>query len=1143
MKSIQQSVNRGSKLPHENSDDAERYSDSEEREHTEDPEREESPEDFEKEAREAADDLERREAADRLANDASDELDEMESKSKEVEDHNDFERENEVDKEQSMDDELGHDLDEVRDDLHDKFVNDMERQLEEPSTKEVEGEETDEDGTSSEMTESSESYEDAGDGMAYAMETKSETEGHAQSDVENEAEHETQESTESSEPVDEKEESYEDKTTNRITKSEHGEEQEESEPRTTASTQEGEARSLSKTESDEAMEEPDSEPSVEESPDQEKSEAVETEEPEVHESTTEEEPASEIDEPQSEEQSDSPDFETESGEVSESEETSEYQQELTEYQDDLHEVSEHEEEAVESELSESEVSELEDQETPVETDESVGHELTEDATEDFTDRVEELLESFEEPGGDSDERFVVEALTGEKVRDRTLEPRSFFGESDEDDVEEEIRAWLRELFGELTEEERERFKELVRARLKTDEDLDALLKRHPSVKRSSDYKQKLRDARSYIKGKRSGPVPKLIRDLWALEVEREWTRTIGAVFQRRVRRQLDSKLKESQQLQVWTQERLDDLLAENEKLKQNKLFKDRYRNAISWIILMKRLRDGLVDTEPSADVLKELSKEFMVSSGSLRKWLKGEQKPMLIVQLERRLGIRSSPGGKQQPLVKPQSQTSYIEIEDYLDYLGAKGTLKRKVKKFLHAIISNTEKRVWFVEIPSEFSDVLAYINDNEIELERELSKGFREVRLKVLGDRLYVRNKTRDPFLWTDLLADELFYLERKWKRVTLGKMLGHLNLNNLKELSEIIRGLTEYGTGKHVPVGGLNADLQSKSKYLSGHNLGFVLEVLGLSISDVKQNINSLGKSYRGKWQIQNPLFPTGSELQTLLARLFAIIASDGHIDHRYSLSYCEENSERRLRVRELLNQIGEVWILDIHDPDRGDSLQLPPVLGRLMHKIGVPVGDKVIQGFGVPSFILDGSPELLAAYLEELIPEEGSVTYAVYGGLKILWGRTVVLHEERASKLYASPMRLSKNLIKFVKDNGDYEERRQCYRVSAGKLRRLKKSTDPDVARLATELDMIARANPSLLQTTEQKLCRKLGIKTGRHLCYVRFYTTSGRVSAHWEAHTSSQQDVERWWRIAPPNDVKKRARLDDYFLKKRDNDEVS
>ena len=47
----------------------------------------------------------------------------------------------------------------------------------------------------------------------------------------------------------------------------------------------------------------------------------------------------------------------------------------------------------------------------------------------------------------------------------------------------------------------------------------------------------------------------------------------------------------------------------------------------------------------------------------------------------------------------------------------------------------------------------------------------------------------------------------------------------------------------------------------------------------------------------------------------------------------------------------------------------------------------------------------------------------------------------------------------------------------------------------------------------------------------------------MSAHWEAHTSSKRDVERWWNIAPPNDVREQAILDRYFVNKEKNDEES
>jgi hypothetical protein len=171
-----------------------------------------------------------------------------------------------------------------------------------------------------------------------------------------------------------------------------------------------------------------------------------------------------------------------------------------------------------------------------------------------------------------------------------------------------------------------------------------------------------------------------------------------------------------------------------------------------------------------------------------------------------------------------------------------------------------------------------------------------------------------------------------------------------------------------------------------------------------DVKRKITRLGKSHSGKWQIKDPLFPTSLELQILLAQLYAIIASDGHI-HRNSfrLSYFEENPERRARVKMIISKLGNVWMRLHEDSERGDGLHLPSILGRLLHSIGMPDGDKVIQGITVPDFIMNGPPEVQIAYLQELIPEEGAVSYEVHGTLKIVWGRTVVHQDPRESKRY--------------------------------------------------------------------------------------------------------------------------------------------
>jgi hypothetical protein len=372
-------------------------------------------------------------------------------------------------------------------------------------------------------------------------------------------------------------------------------------------------------------------------------------------------------------------------------------------------------------------------------------------------------------------------------------------------------------------------------------------------------------------------------------------------------------------------------------------------------------------------------------------------------------------------------------------------------------------------------------------------------------------------------------------WFRAFQHHFAKNLMLKSLKELSFVIRELTDYGKSS-VPVGGINADLQSRPNYLTGRTLGFVLSVMNLGIAQVKKKITAIGRSYSRTWQIRNPRFPEGLKLQEILARLYAIIASDGHIDRKtFSLTYCENNPDRKLRVRSILASLGDVWINEYLDSERADTLLFPTLLGRLMHKLGIPLGDKVIQSVRIPPFIMNGSPEIQSAYLQELIPEEGAVTYAMDGGLKILWGRSAILHEQRAEKIYAGQRHLDKSLIEFIVNHGKYEKKRNCYRLSAGHLRSFKKSKNPMIASKAGELERIARSNKNKLQLDEQQLCRNLGIKTGRHLCYVRYYVESGRVSCHWEAHTRSQEDVELWWKKAPPNDVRKRTRLNDFFFK--------
>ncbi len=519
------STTRGLKLPHDSSDNTERHPEREYDETPNESEGREIPDEIEKAAQDAAEDFDRQQEIEQSAIEAAKEFDEYDSLRKEIEDlaeaaakeFDELQREKDEVAKETFEDDLENDLDEVRDELHNEYVNDMNHQLEGVSRKDCDAEEESDERASSEATESSESYEVTDTGMVYATEVRSETEGKAQSEIE--SENEAQEQTESSEPVDDAEGLPDDQFRNRVTKQESEYEPVETSP--SGSLEDTETQRIQQPESNEMPETPEYETSIEENEHRDHSEVKEEEST----GSTIEGDVDSVEEPE---------VEAEVEDTLEVEESSE----------DSNEIPEPEMDGSVSVTSEVESSETMEQEEPSHREEdTLEGELEADIPEEFIERVEELVEQLEELEAESEERVIVEALTGEPVVDRTLETRSFFGEDDEVAEEEEVRRRLRDLFGELSEEERERFKEIVRSRLKSEEDLEEFIQHHPSITLSSDFMQKLKDARAYVKGKRSGLVPKLIRELWVLEIQREWTNVVGEAVRKSIERSLDAARK------------------------------------------------------------------------------------------------------------------------------------------------------------------------------------------------------------------------------------------------------------------------------------------------------------------------------------------------------------------------------------------------------------------------------------------------------------------------------------------------------------------------------------------------------------------------------------------------------------------------
>lgn len=619
-------------MPYENSDDAERYSDHEERERTEDPEREEPDEDMEKEA---AENQERREAADRLANEVSDELDEMESKDS---GENDFEK-------NDFNNDLGHDLDEVRDDLHDRYVNDMERQLEGASTKEVEGDETDSDGSASEMTESSESYHDAGDSMAYAMRTKGAS-GEAEA-AETETEEETQEVSEpeAQEPTEQQAESEEteepvnEKGTNQIPRYES----EEGETATSYESQETHEYNDART-SPEASE-------------------PENEAQEVSEDHAEAEPAlsnedqhdtSELSEPVEEGQQ-----EGELSETSESDvETDDLEQEIDEILESIeesHEVDEAGEETVDHDESGQELSEDPErkhevttsghespeqemsEEPEVESEEAQEHEipaedepLPEDV-EDFVKRVKEILD--EKMDSDEDYDLVQDPLTGEMQRVPKI-----LGEYESD--EQKQRRKRRNLFAELSEEERERFKEIVREDAENDEERSAEDVERAWNKVVAKAEQEREELLQRVKEVLEDPDVMQLLEGWSKEDKR--LTNVESTEDDEVDEDSPEHYLTKGKLRIWIPEVNGEKIESIEQLEE--IVRERFpgllkHNDYSKYIRQARLHLELVERFQSEDLqrgdIARISKETGSTPTIIKRWLKEGAKPRVYHYLTR----------------------------------------------------------------------------------------------------------------------------------------------------------------------------------------------------------------------------------------------------------------------------------------------------------------------------------------------------------------------------------------------------------------------------------------------------------------------------------------------------------------------------
>ena len=1237
-------------MPHEWSDDAENHS---EREYEETPDERESreiPDEIEKAAQEAAEEFDRQQEIERMADAAVKEFDEWESRQKGIEDladaaakeFDELQRETDEATKDSFENDLERDLDEVRDELHDEYVNDMNRQLEGVSRKDSEVEERSDDGTAQEAAETSESYEDAGTGMVYAMETKSETEEEMQEVSEPGSQNPSEQEPESEDV----EESLAEKHTNRIVRHEseeseattHSDAQEVNEPATS-----GPSPEVTETEEDKELPEvnkghSESEPAVS---------RIEQREYEENVSSIEEgrehSERSELEEKEDEQIEDGI-FETvepvetsaESEELVQDPEESPELCDVREPDPLQNEGSEAEEEPVEKGDSEHETSEDPEVEAEV-AQESVEEETLPEGLDDFVERVRELLDERIEEDDDYD--YVQDPLTGEIQRVPKI-----LGEYETD--EQRQRRKNRNLFAELSGEERERFKELVREKAESSErqsaaavecawsqvvhkaerEKEELLERvaqlldnpevtkllegmaeenkgsHTSLEHAEEddedsleqfiprtfdeFQETLKQHSKLLKRQNLGREVEQTRIYYECKEELEKT-DFSNMSKREVWRHLSQKYgAPANTLKNWfaagklprllravrdelakakgvnphkprtptrlsipeTYDEFMSLLARHPYLREVKDFDKLLRDVVEYYKMREIARKS-----PGLSY-SALSRQMDVPFDTARSWIAGRTKPELLGRVLKNERLRRKMESELQAALPMMVDPSKVYEALYSLRSKKKQTLRQIANTLENFIPSNNSVSIVRLKPynarhgPRWLLDISKKIQHNREQVEKLLNKHLREsgfegeVRVGIVDNILYLWKRNTRSWDYFELFSEEPFYFKKRFKHRLIQQARERLGLKGNYHFSELMRQITDYkqkGNSKDRII----SDFRPNYTYLHGNVLRFLLNSVKSNLKNIESNIEKIGLSN----QLIKPKILTEEEIKILFSRLFAIVSSDGSLDSDCRIFYYEDNQTRRNRVKSILSILGIVATPDIRKRDGSiGGFHMPALLGRVLKKLGHPVGDKVLQGVRLPDFIMTGSPEVQVAYLQELIPEEGWITIDQKDNIRIGWARSVVLYDDNKSLKFGIIQNLTSDFVKFIQKHGEKRTRKSkwgsneevYFLLNMSKLDRLKEDSNSNVASKAKELDEIVRANPSHHIEDEKYICEVNGIMIGEQSPGpIRYSEASKRVSVRWQVRVSSEDDVALWGLIASPNDYRKRKKLHDWMNRQK------
>ncbi|MGY5852097.1 MAG: hypothetical protein RTU92_00865 [Candidatus Thorarchaeota archaeon] len=456
------------------------------------------------------------------------------------------------------------------------------------------------------------------------------------------------------------------------------------------------------------------------------------------------------------------------------------------------------------------------------------------------------------------------------------------------------------------------------------------------------------------------------------------------------------------------------------------------------------------------------------------------------------------------------------------------GVLEELYKKH-----SSKETDVYYADI-SKYKDFEKALRENRADVEEMLKERLgldpkeRDVRVGVVDGRVYTWTPNLDPDDMINAWSGSYYYMDdKRLVDVTKGvsDKLGldgslHDNLKHLRGLSKQMM--------PEVQAAPIRFD--GENSRVGGKMLHFKRDTLGLETKDFEGHISKI-TGPNGQAGIRNPRFPTGEELDVLRSRLTATVASDGNLKPSGRISYDESNLDRIERVEDTLRGFGDI---DLHKVRRRGTYEMifPAEVGQALKHWGMTPGSKAMNNPGLPECVVNGSEKARRAYLEDLIPEDG--TFNPKSGF--YWSRSHALHAGKDTERYGFESDIGDKEIGLVKDHGNPNKKVVDQRnLSMGKLREFSESEDLSIAHAAKKLEKSVQENRNNLIDDEVRIAESLGYGITISPVEVSYYPKTQRVSVKWAASTTTKEDAIQWGIENPPNDTKKREEVENWLRK--------